>query len=195
MIRVSRDEKRVERFAQKARVLAGRDAAVAKNIRVRDERRHRRVFDRLQLGDRAAIGGVKLLGVAQADVVNRRCVAGQAVISRRIVVLHPVIHRTDLGEAIDDRRKPRQMLADTKTGLAGGDRLELAANSVGRIGLHVEGVEVRRPAELVQQDDVLGASSTAGALLGPQERGQCAARRFPPSPPGASGGVRARRPT
>ena len=43
-----------------------------------------------------------------------------------------------------------------KPGLAGGDRLELAADAVRRVGLHVERVEVRRPAELVQEDDVLG---------------------------------------
>ena len=36
------------------------------------------------------------------------------------------------------------------------DRLELAADAVRGVGLHVEGVDVRRAAALVQEDDVLG---------------------------------------
>ena len=37
LIRVPGDEERIERLAQKARVLTGRDAAVAQHVGVRDE--------------------------------------------------------------------------------------------------------------------------------------------------------------
>jgi hypothetical protein len=67
-----------------------------------------------------------------------------------------VVDRADLRELVDDLREPGQVLGDAESGLARGDRLELAADTVGRIGLHVEGVDVRRAAELVQEDDVPG---------------------------------------
>ena len=73
---------------------------------------NRRVVGRLQPGHRAAVGGVKLLGVAEPDVVQRRGVAGQAVVGRRVVVLHRVMHRTHLGEPVEDRGEPGQVLGD-----------------------------------------------------------------------------------
>ena len=114
-------------------MLAGRDAAVAKDVRERYERRHRRIVGRPQPGDRAAVGRIKLLRVAEPDVVERRSVTGQAVIGGRVVVLHPVVYRADLRELVDHRGEPGQVLADRQTRLAGGDRLELAANA-GRRG-------------------------------------------------------------
>ena len=175
-------------------MLTRRDAAVAQHVRVRDERRHRRVQGRLQLGDGTPVGRVKLLGVAQADVVNRGHVPGQAVISCRVVVLDPVVYRTNLGEAIDDRREPRQMFGDPEPRLTGRNRLELASNPVRGIRLHVEGVEMRRPAELVQKDDVLGTSQLARMPARPATaRG--AARRSPQNQPEAGAGVKGRRPT
>ncbi len=93
-------------------MLAGRDAAVAQDVRERDERRDRPIVGRLEPGDRAAVGRIKLLRVAEPDVIERRSMPGQAVIGGRIVVLHPVIDRADLGELVDHRGESGQMLAD-----------------------------------------------------------------------------------
>ena len=151
-------------------MLAGGDAAVAQHVGVGDKRRHRRIFGRLVLGNRAPIRRIKLLGVAESDVVQRRSVTGQAVVCGRVVILHSVVHRPNLcaRRPVDHHREPRQMLAHAQARLAGRDRLELAANPVRRIGLHVERVQVGRAAELVQEDDVLGAR--------PMELGPCSAR-------------------
>ena len=69
--------------------------------------------------------------------------------------------------------------------LTGRDRLELAADAVGGVGLHVERVEMRRAAELVQEDEVLGAGPAAeplGPLLGSAGRCQPGdSRRRPPA--------------
>ena len=153
-------------------MLAGSDAAVAQDVGERDERGDRPILGRPEPGDRAAIGRIKLLGVAEPDVVERRNMTGQAVISGRVVVLHPVIDRADLRELVDHRGEPGQMLADRQTRLAGGDRLKLAANAGRRGRLHIERVEVRRPAELMQEDDVLGSSRRARVLFGLEQRGQ-----------------------
>ena len=153
-------------------MLARRDAAVAQHVRKRDERGNRPIVGRPQPGDRAAVRRVQLLGVAEPDVVERRSVSGQAVIRGRVVVLHPVIHRANLGELVDHRGEPRQVLADRQARLTGRDRLELAANAGRRGRLHVERVQMRRAAELVQEDDVLGPSHRARSLFGLQERGQ-----------------------
>ena len=131
-----------------------------------------RVFDRAQAGDGRAVGGVKLLGVSQADVVERGRMAGQAVVGRRVVVAHRVMDRAHLGERVDDGGEPRQVLGDGETGLGRRDGLELAANAVGRGRLHVEGVDVRRAAELVQEENVLGPRLQPRLLGGSQPGGQ-----------------------
>ena len=142
--------------------------------------------DRREPGDRAAVGRIELLRVAEPDVVERRGVAGQAVIGRRVVVLHPVVHRADLREPVDHRGEPRQVLADRQARLAGGDRLELAANARRRVGLHVERVQVRRAAELVQEDDVLGPRRMPDARVGLLRAPAGPARRRPRNRPGAA---------
>ena len=143
-------------------MLAGRDAAVAEHVRIGDERRDSGIVGRAEPGDRAAIGRIELLRVAEADVVERRRVAGQAVIGRRVVVSHRVVHRSHLGEPVDHRGETRQVLGDRETRLAGGDRRELAPDARRRVGLHVERVQVRRSAELVQEDHVPGPRPHAG---------------------------------
>ena len=154
-VRVLSDEERVERLAEETRVLAGRNAAVAEHVRIGNKCGNCRILVRPELGDRAPIRRVQILGIAEADVVERRGVAGQAVIRRRVVVLHRVIHRPDLREPTYHFRKLRQMLTHDQARLARLDRLELAPNTLGCVGLHVECVNVRRAAELVQEDDVL----------------------------------------
>ncbi len=155
-------------------MLAGRDAAVAEHVRIGDERRDSGIVGRAEPGHRAAIGRIELLRVAEADVIERRRVAGQAVIGRRVVVSHRVVHRSHLGEPVNHRGETRQVLGDRETRLAGGDRRELAPDARRRVGLHVERVQVRRSAELVQEDHVPGPRPHAGtARVGrSQERRQ-----------------------
>ena len=93
-------------------MLARRDAAVAQDVRERDERWDRPIVGRPELGDRAAVRWIKLLGVAEPDVIERRSMPGQAVIRGGVVVLHPVIDRSDLGELADHRGEPGQVFAD-----------------------------------------------------------------------------------
>ena len=59
-----------------------------------------------------------------------------------------------------------------RPGCGRGDRLELAADPVGRVRLHVEGVDVRGAAELVQEEDVLRPRAQPRPLGGPQPGGQ-----------------------
>ena len=171
-----------QELAEEAAGLAGRDTPVAQDVRERNKGRHGRIIDRLELGDRAAVGGVELLGVAEADVVDRRGVAGQAVVGGRVVVLHLVVHRPDLGELAHHLREPGQVLGDEQARLGRGDRLELAADAVGGVGLHVERIEVRRPAELVEEDDVLGLGTKSRSQFRRAEQGGQVQAREPADP-------------
>ena len=141
-VRVARDEEGVVLLAEKARRLAGGHAAVAEDVGVRDIRRHGWIGHGAEPGDRAAEGRVKLLGVAEPDVVERRLVAGEAVIGGRVVVLHPMMDRTDLRAAAQDLREAGEMLRQVQTRPARRDRLELAPDAVGGVGLHVKSVNM-----------------------------------------------------
>jgi hypothetical protein len=61
------------------------------------------------------------------------------------------------------------MLTDEQARQSGRDRLKLAAYAGRCVRLHVKSVEVRRTPELVQEDDVLGASRRARGGFCPQE--------------------------
>src|SRR5262249_18514678 len=78
-------------------------------------------------------------------------------------------HERDL---IHDAGRARQFLADDDTRGAGADRPVLPADLLGRVGLHVEGVVVTRPAELVQEDDGLGPRAAPPALVPFEGAGQ-----------------------
>ncbi len=56
-------------------------------------------------------------------------------------------------------REHRQVLADLDAGGARRDRLELAADGVGRIGLEVEAVELREAAGEKDEDHGTGVAS------------------------------------
>ena len=141
-------------------------------------------------GDRAAVGGVELLGVAQADVVERRRMAGQAVVRRRVVVPHRVMDRADLGELSMTVANRGRCSVTVQAGLGRRDRLELAADAVGRVRLHVEGVDVRRAAELVQEEDVLRPAAQRPAPRRPAARWAGSAPRSPRCRPGAGSAAR-----
>ena len=65
-------------------------------------------------------------------------------------------HAPDQREPIHHLRELREDLADPHAGDRGVDRLELAADVGGRVGLGVERVEVRRAAREPDQDAALG---------------------------------------
>ena len=144
------EEERIVHLAEEARLLPRRDRAVADDVRVATDvgmspapapARHHR-----------AVGREQVERVLQPDVVGRRRVPGQRVVRRRVVVLHGVGHAPHERDLVHDLRHPRQALGDLDRRRNGRDRLVRPADLVGRVRLHVEHVDVARPAELVEED-------------------------------------------
>ena len=90
--------------------------------------------------------------VARGDAVEVarpariRRLAGQDAMDRDQVVPLRMRHRADDRQLIGPRREAGEMLADLDAGHGRRDRLELAADLVGRLGLHVERVVLPQPA-------------------------------------------------
>ena len=167
-VRVLADEERVVRLAQEAGRLAGRDAAVADHVRERDERRDRRVVRPAGAGRPCCRRPGRAPGCRGAGC-RRAAGRGRSGCSSR-----PSCGSSSGGGPTGPGRTgraPSRTGAGARSGagpgVSDGDRLELAADAVGGVGLHVERVDVRRPAALVQEDDVLG----------PRPRGRAAPRR------------------
>ncbi len=76
--------------------------------------------------------------------------------TRRIMVLHSVMDRTNLAPQMKLRSPSRQMLTNGLPRQTGSDRLKRAPNRLRRIRLHVESIDVTRTATLMQEDNVLG---------------------------------------
>jgi hypothetical protein len=72
------------------------------------------------------------------------------------------------------RRHVRQLLANLHARRGSLNGPIDAAKLRRRIGLHVEGIEVRRPAVLVQEDDRLGASAPSPLRRFQERREVCA---------------------
>ena len=76
-------------------------------------------------------------------------VAGQVVVVAGVVVAGAaaeVAQRADDGQVMGLLGQVRQVLAQLDAGRRGGDGPKQAAILGGRVGLHVPGVDVRRPA-------------------------------------------------
>ncbi len=155
-------------------MLAGRDGAVADDVREGDEGGDA-FLGRGESIDDGAVGGEEVARVAEALVVRRRGVAGEAVVAGGVVVLHGVPQRADEGDLVHDAGAVGQVLADAQAGDAGGDGFVFAADLGGGGGLHVEGVVVAGAAPLVEEDDraCAGLRGTRGAIAAePGGRGQ-----------------------
>ena len=114
-------------------ILAAADAEILAHAR------HARMVRRLR----------EVIGLVVAAVV-----AGHhAVRVVRVVFVRDAPHDSHLVQASGEHR---QVFADAVAGQHGGDGLELAADAVGGVRLGIEGIDVRRPAEEIEQDDVLG---------------------------------------
>ena len=77
-----------------------------------------------------------------------------------------VIEGADDGYAVHDLRQVRQVFAHVAAGELRADGLERAARLGGGRRLHVQRVELARPAEEVEEDDVLGAAEASFARRG-----------------------------
>ena len=77
----------------------------------------------------------------------------------RVVRVVLVRDRTHDRELVESLRQSRQMFADANSWQHGRDGAELAANALGSIGLGVEGIDVRRAAVEINEDDGLGGCS------------------------------------
>jgi hypothetical protein len=108
------------------------------------------VFGR-ELIDDAAEGGEQVERIAQPLVVARRRLPGEGVVAGRVVVLHGVGQRADERDVVHPLGRFGQLLADLDIRAARGNRLERAAIVVRRIRLHVEHIDVARPAPLEQK--------------------------------------------
>jgi hypothetical protein len=64
-----------------------------------------------------------------------------------------VVHAAHQGNPVRHAGHVRQQFGHADVGSARRDRLEIAADGVGRVRLGIEGVNVAGTAELVQEDD------------------------------------------
>ena len=143
-------------LAQKTRVLPWCDRTVAKHVRI--SHKGGNPWNRLgELRYTRSIRGEQFKGIAQSDVVGRGPFSGQGVVASRIVVFHIVMDAADLGPAIELSPPTRQVLADGRTGNGRRDGLELPPDSIGRIGLHVERIDMARAPVLMQKNHALGS--------------------------------------
>ena len=78
--------------------------------------------------------------------------------------------RADDDELVHDPGQPRQRLADLDAGDVGRDRPPRAGDLLRRVGLEVEHVLVRRPADQVDQDDRLRATTDTPACASARNR-------------------------
>ena len=104
--------------------------------------------------DRAVVR--KVLPQRRADVVvlggEGGHAAGERVIDHRRVVAVGMAHAPHQGIAVGQSGQQRQMLANVDAGNAGRNRLERAANLRRGVRLEIEHIQVRRPAEQIDED-------------------------------------------
>ena len=120
----------------------------------------------LQLGDDRADAGV---APHCFEIVHRPAAFG--LIDGMFVV--NAAERADQREFIADGREFRHEMADLHPRHVGGNRMEFAANLRRRIGLEIEGVDMRRTALQIDIDDrVIVHRAGRGRRFGPQQIGQ-----------------------
>jgi hypothetical protein len=180
-VRILRDEERVVRLAEETRVLAGRDRAVGDHVRIRDECRHLGRAGR-ELVHHGAVSREERKRITQALVVARRRGTAQRIIACRVVVLHGVMNRPDERDLVHDPGHARQAFTHLDAIRARRDRLVRSANLLRRVRLHVEHVEVTRPAPLEEEDDGPGLClGTFLKRLGPEQLRERQAQQSQPA--------------
>ncbi len=113
--------------------------------------------------------GVAGVVVAGGDLVEEGAglsVAGEDLVSGVEVVGVLVGERADDRELIGPGGEAGQVLADPDAGGGGVDRVELAADALGGVGLHVEGVEVAEAAGEEDQDHRPRPAGAGGSVAG-----------------------------
>ena len=93
-----------------------------------------------------------VVGPVVGELQTRVGLAGEQQMGGRGVIDVVVCHRPNQGELVGAPREPRQMLADAQARHRRWDGAELAAELDRRVGLHVPGVLLRRPAPHEQED-------------------------------------------
>jgi hypothetical protein len=167
-IRVLIDEEWIVGLAEKAGVLSRRDGAVADGVGIGHERRHASPR-RGETIDDGAVGGKKVVGIAQPLIVGRRSIAAQAVIAGRVVIFHGVVQGAHQRHLVHDARQAGEAFAHRHARHIAGDGLELAADGVGRGRFHVEGVVMTGTAPLMQEDNGASAGLVLAAVFGGAE--------------------------
>ncbi len=148
VVGVGVQDERVERLAQVAGPLAVRHVAPRRADRAGEQDVRRDLPPRpLQLRQGAAV--VRVLDPAAEEAAGLHHLVAGVVDGRRRVV-----DRADQRHLVHLAGQLREDLADLDARHAGRDRPERPADLLGRVGLHVPGVELRRPADQEQQDAV-----------------------------------------
>ena len=88
------------------------------------------------------------------------------------VVVETADQRAHRDELVHVRRQPRHQFADINAGNTSRDRLKLAANLGGGLGLEVEHVEMRRSTRKEDHDHRFFRRSKLADRLGPKDLGQ-----------------------
>ena len=153
--RVAGDE-RLELAPEEAGVLAGEERpevahpvgrvdevgeVAARRPELRQDRPERREVRRRRARDQPPIGDRRL--------------PRQREVGPGVVVVDRVMHRAHERQVMRLLRQERQVLAEREPGHGRRDRPELAANPLGRVGLHVPEVLVRRPPLQEEEDQRL----------------------------------------
>src|SRR5262249_30351764 len=106
-----------------------------------------------------------------SNVVQRGGMACEAVVRRRIVVLHLMANAADKRHLVHDLGHAREAFANGNARRFALNRPKLTPNLVGGVGLHVERIGLTGSAELMEKDDRLGASLWFAGFPGLQKRG------------------------
>ena len=163
---VARDEW-LECRAEEAGILPGQEVAVVahpvrrvdegrQRIAGRPKLRHDRAYRRKVVGRR---GGDQPTGL-------ERLSPGQGEIRTGVVVGDRVMDRADQGQVVGRSGEQGKVLAEREPGHGRGNRLELAADLLGCIGLHVPEVLVSRASFQDEENERLGLGTR-------RSRGRC----------------------
>src|SRR5207253_2368768 len=94
----------------------------------------------------------------------------EAVVTRRVVVLHLVPHAADEADFVHDVRHARQIAADGRPHKARRHGPINTADFLRSIRLHVESIDVARAAVLMQENDRFGSRPSGPRLRRARQR-------------------------
>ncbi len=150
--RVLADLPRVVPRSQEPRMLAGPDQRPLHEKRREHHAAGHAIVSRPEIVDRRCVARVV---VARRDLVKecaRLGIAGQEFVGCVQMVGKGVRHRAHDRQLVGQSRQPGKVLADVNSRHLGRNRVKIAADALGCVGLHVERVEMTQAAREKHQD-------------------------------------------